>query len=137
MRDVVNARVKHREGFRPFAPSVLHEFGADYFRGYRRSPFMLIVLPVRDDKRAVIPAVTHVDGTARLQSVEGASPLFRRLIERFHARTGVPAVLNTSLNVRGEPIVRWPEEAVADFVATDMDALVLGDVLLEKDGAAA
>jgi carbamoyltransferase len=136
MRDVINARVKHREDFRPFAPSVLHECGADYFCGYRRSPFMLLVLPVRGDRRAMIPAVTHVDGTARLQSVDGANPLFRRLIEQFQARTGIPVVLNTSFNVRGEPIVRWPEEAVADFEATGMDALVLGDMLLEKDGAA-
>ena len=137
MRDVVNVRVKHREGFRPFAPSVLHERGAAYFDNYRRSPFMLLVLPVRDDKRDVISAVTHVDGTARLQSVDGTNPLFRRLIEQFDARTGVPVVLNTSFNVRGEPIVRRPEEAVADFVATGMDALVLGDVLVEKDGEAA
>ena len=136
MRDVVNARVKHRESFRPFAPSVLHERGADYFGGYRHSPFMLLVLPVRSAEREAIPAVTHVDGTARPQSVDGSSPRFRRLIEQFDARTGVPVVLNTSFNVRGEPIVQTPQEAVADFLATDMDALVLGDVLVEKDDSA-
>ncbi|HET8951292.1 MAG TPA: carbamoyltransferase C-terminal domain-containing protein [Solirubrobacteraceae bacterium] len=133
MRDVLNARIKRREPFRPFAPSVLHERGADWFAGYRNNPFMLLVQPVRADRRDAIPAVTHVDGTARLQSVDGASPLFRRLLERFDARTGVPVVLNTSFNLRGEPIVQRPEEAVADFLATDMDALVLGDVVVEKD----
>ena len=132
MRDVLNARIKRREPFRPFAPSVLHERGADWFAGYRNNPYMLLVQPVRADRRDAIPAVTHVDGTARLQSVDGASPLFRRLIERFDARTGVPVVLNTSFNLRGEPIVQRPEEAVADFLATDMDALVLGDVVVEK-----
>jgi carbamoyltransferase len=135
MKDVLNERVKHREGFRPFAPSVLHERGADYFSGYRRNPFMLLVLPVRADKRDAIPAVTHVDGTARLQSVDGESPLFRRLIEEFASRTGVPVVLNTSFNVRGEPIVHRPEEALADFLQTGMDAMLLGDVLVEKAAA--
>jgi carbamoyltransferase len=137
VRDVLNARIKRREPFRPFAPSVLHERGADWFAGYRSNPYMLLVQPVRADRRDAIPAVTHVDGTARLQSVDGASPPFRRLLERFDARTGVPVVLNTSFNLRGEPIVRRPEEAVADFLATDMDVLVLGDVVVEKDGAAA
>jgi carbamoyltransferase len=134
MKDIVNAEVKHREGFRPFAPSVLDHRGADYFEGYYPNPFMLLVLPIRPDKRDVIPAVTHVDGTGRLQSVlPDANPLYHRLIEDFERRTGVPVVLNTSFNLRGEPIVHRPEEAVLDFLGTGMDALVLGPYVVEKD----
>lgn len=133
MRDIVNARVKHREGFRPFAPSVLHERGADYFERYSHNPFMLLVLPVRPDKRDVIPAVTHVDGTGRMQSVtEAFNPSYHRLITEFERRTGVPVVLNTSFNLRGEPMVNRPEEAVEDFLRSEMDALFLGDLLVEK-----
>ena len=132
-KDLVNARVKRRESFRPFAPSVLDEHGRDWFDGYHRNPFMLLVQPVRADARARIPAVVHVDGTARLQSVVQADqPDFHRLISEFAARTGVPVVLNTSFNLRGEPIVHRPQEAVADFLASDMDALFLGPWLAEK-----
>jgi carbamoyltransferase len=132
-RDVVNARVKRREGFRPFAPSVLDERGPDWFDGYAANPFMLLVQPVRAERRAQIPAVTHVDGTARLQSVTAAEhPLYHRLISRFAAHTGVPVVLNTSFNLRGEPIVHRPGEAVADFLASDMDALFLGALMATK-----
>jgi carbamoyltransferase len=132
-RDIVNARVKRREAFRPFAPSVLDEHGSDFFEGYHPNAFMLLVQPVRSDRRAQIPAVTHVDGTARLQSVTpNANPLYHRLISRFAARSGVPMVLNTSFNLRGEPIVQRPAEAVADFLASDMDALFLGSLLAEK-----
>ncbi|HEV3465387.1 MAG TPA: carbamoyltransferase C-terminal domain-containing protein, partial [Actinomycetota bacterium] len=128
-KDVVNARVKRREAFRPFAPSVLHEHGPEFFDGYAANPFMLLVQPVRADRRAQIPAVTHVDGTARLQSVTAAEhPLYHRLISRFAARTGVPVVLNTSFNLRGEPIVHRPAEAVTDFLRSDMDALFLGNL---------
>jgi carbamoyltransferase len=133
-KDIVNARVKRREGFRPFAPSVLDEHGPDFFDGYASNPFMLLVQPVRPDRRAQIPAVTHVDGTARLQSVTAAeNPLYHRLISRFAAHTGVPVVLNTSFNLRGEPIVHRPGEAVADFLRSDMDALFLGNLLATKD----
>ena len=132
MKDIVNAEVKRREAFRPFAPSVLHERGAEYFENYCFNPFMLLVLPIRPEKRHAIPAVTHVDGTGRMQSVDGESPLYRRLIERFEARTGIPVVLNTSFNLRGEPIVQRPEEALADFLESGMDALFLGDLLVEK-----
>jgi carbamoyltransferase len=133
MKDVLNEQVKHREGFRPFAPSVLHERGADYFDGYYPNPFMLLVLPIRADKREVIPAVTHVDGTGRLQTVtrEG-NPFYHRLIEEFERRTGVPVVLNTSFNLRGEPIVHRPEEALNDYLSTGMDALFLGNYLVQK-----
>jgi carbamoyltransferase len=133
-KDIVNAEVKHREGFRPFAPSVLDERGHEYFEGYATNPFMLLVLPIREDKRDVIPAVTHVDGTGRLQSVtgDGNGGLFHRVIEAFDRRTGVPVVLNTSFNLRGEPIVHRPEEAVEDYLNTGMDALLLGPYLAEK-----
>jgi carbamoyltransferase len=132
MKDIVNARVKHREGFRPFAPAILDERGDTFFEGYATNPFMLLVLPIRPDKREVIPAVTHVDGTGRLQSVtrEGF-PSFHRLISEFDALTGVPVVLNTSFNVMGEPIVNSPEEAIHDFVTTDMDALFVGGFVTE------
>jgi carbamoyltransferase len=133
MKDILNAEVKHREAFRPFAPSVLHEKGAEYFDRYYPNPFMLLVLPIRKDKRDVIPAVTHVDGTGRIQTVDRANALYYRLIEEFERRTGVPVVLNTSFNLRGEPIVHRPEEALADYLNTGMDALVLGRYLLAKD----
>jgi len=132
-KDLVNARVKRREGFRPFAPSVLDEHGPEYFDDYHPNPFMLLVQPVRAARRAQIPAVTHVDGTARLQSVTAAEhPLYHRLISRFAAHTGVPVILNTSFNLRGEPIVHRPAEAVADFLNSGMDALFLGNLLATK-----
>jgi carbamoyltransferase len=134
MKDIVNAQVKHREGFRPFAPAVLDEDGSEYFEGYYPNPFMLLVLPIRKVKRDVIPAVTHVDGTGRLQSVmRDSNPDFYRLIEHFRNLTGVPVVLNTSYNLRGEPIVNTPEEAAEDYLKTGMDALLLGRYLLEKE----
>ncbi|MDA8283182.1 MAG: carbamoyltransferase [Actinomycetota bacterium] len=133
MRDIVNERVKRREWFRPFAPSVLHERGAEYFERYWPSPFMLLVLPIREDKRSVIPAVSHVDGTGRVQSVtRDANPLYHRVIERFAERTGVPVVLNTSFNLRGEPMVHRPGEAVADFERSAMDSLVIGPFVADK-----
>jgi carbamoyltransferase len=134
MKDIVNAQVKHREGFRPFAPAVLDERGAEYFDDYATNPFMLLVLPIREDKREVIPAVTHVDGTGRLQSVtpDGNDGAFHRLISEFERRTGVPVVLNTSFNLRGEPIVHRPAEAVEDYLNTGMEALLLGPYLARK-----
>jgi len=133
MKDIVNEQVKHREGFRPFAPSVLDEEGPEYFDRYYPNPFMLLVLPIHEDKRDAIPAVTHVDGTGRLQSVmRDSNPVYYRLIEEFRKLTGVPVVLNTSYNLRGEPIVNLPEEALADFLSTGMDALLLGPYLVEK-----
>ena len=133
MKDILNARVKRREAFRPFAPSVLHERGPDWLGGYYPNPFMLLVLPVRQDRREAVPSVTHVDGSARPQTVTAdVNPSFHRLIAEFERRTGVPMVLNTSFNLRGEPIVLRPDEAVADFLRTDMDALFLGDLLVSK-----
>jgi len=124
---------KRREAFRPFAPSVLHERGTHWFEDYYPNPFMLLVLPVRPERRELIPAVTHVDGSARLQTVTpGFNRRFHRLIVEFERRTGVPVVLNTSFNLRGEPIVLTPDEAVHDFLASDMDTLFLGDLLVRK-----
>lgn len=137
MKDIVNARVKHREAFRPFAPAILHEDGDEYFEDYHLNPFMLLVLPVRREKREQIPAVTHVDGTGRLQSVtKDGFGEFYRLISEFKGLTGVPVVLNTSFNIMGEPIVNRPEEAIHDFVNTGMDALFIGPFVTEKVSSA-
>ena len=136
MRDVVNERVKRREWFRPFAPSVLHERGHEYFDNYHPAPFMLTVLPIKEDKRPVIPAVTHVDGTGRVQSVtQQFNPAFHDLITKFGERTGVPVVLNTSFNLRGEPMVHRPGEAVTDFLRSEMDSLFLGSFVADKPEA--
>jgi carbamoyltransferase len=132
-KDILNARVKHREPFRPFAPACLLEQAPAFFAIDVPSPYMLLVPAVRPDKRDVIPAVTHVDGTGRLQTVSKSdNPRFRRLIELFAERTGVPVLLNTSFNDNGEPIVETPEDAVRCFLATEIDALLLEDVLLTK-----
>jgi carbamoyltransferase len=133
MKDTLNHEVKHREGFRPFAPSVLEEATADWFDDPYPSPFMLLVLPIKAERRAEVPAVNHVDGTGRLQTVtESSNREFRRLIQSFHRRTGVPMVLNTSFNDKGEPIVCSPEDALRTYFATGIDALVIGSYLLEK-----
>ena len=132
MRDIINLRIKFRERFRPFAPSILEEHVAEWFEIDERAPYMEKVLPIRPEKRAQIPAVTHVDGSGRLQSVSRqTNPLYYDLIERFFQRTGVPIVLNTSLN-ENEPIVRTPAEAINCFLRTDMDVLALGSCLVER-----
>lgn len=133
-KDTLNARVKHREAFRPFAPACLEERAAEFFEIDCPSPYMLLVPMVREEKRAVIPAVTHVDGTGRLQTVsENDNPRFRKLIELFGQRTGVPVLLNTSFNDNGEPIVETPADTVRCFLKVDLDALLLDDVLLIKN----
>jgi len=132
MKDVLNRRIKHREAFRPFAPSIIEEATGDYFEQTHPSPFMTFAYPVRPEKRAVIPAPTHVDGTARLQTVNrAANPLYWKLLRKFGELTGVPVVLNTSFN-DNEPIVCRPEEALNCFRRTQMDVLVLGNLFLEK-----
>ena len=131
-------QVKHRESFRPFAPSVLAEATQEYFEIGQESPYMLMSVPVRPEKRAVVPSITHVDGSARVQTVTPESnPLFYRLIKAFGEITGVPMVLNTSFNVRGEPIVCTPQDAYACFNKTKMDYLVLGRYLVRKSPSAA
>ena len=132
-KDVLNARVKHREMFRPFAPACLEEFAEEYFVIDRPSPYMLLVPEVRPEKRSIIPAVTHVDGTARLQTLtKERNGHFYDLCKAFHATTGVPVLLNTSFNVAGEPIVETPHDAIRCFLGTEIDALLLGELLLVK-----
>jgi carbamoyltransferase len=132
MKDTLNRRIKHREIFRPFAPSILAEATGDYFEQSHPSPFMTMAYAVRPEKRAAIPAPTHVDGTGRLQTVtREANPLYWQLISEFGKLTGVPVVLNTSFN-DNEPIVCRPEEAVDCFLRTKMDVLVVGPYLVEK-----
>ena len=132
-KDILNARVKHREGFRPFAPSVLLDRVSEFFDLETPSPYMLLVAPVRPDKRDVIPAVNHVDNTARVQTVSRMeNGLFYDLIEAFGKLTGVPVLLNTSFNVAGEPIVETPEDAIKCFLGTEIDVLILDRVLLKK-----
>jgi carbamoyltransferase len=134
MREVINRKIKFRERFRPFAPAVLAEAVDDYFVGAVEDPFMLQVYPVRPDKRAVIPAVTHVDGSGRLMTVGAAEhPRFHRLIAAFARRTGVPVLLNTSFN-ENEPIVEDPVQAIDCFLRTDMDLLAMGRHVLVKAG---
>jgi len=136
MKDVLNRRIKHRETFRPFAPSILEEATHDYFEKTSPSPFMTFAYAVRPEKRSVIPAPTHVDGTARLQTVNRqANPLYWKMIRAFGDLTGVPVVVNTSFN-DNEPIVCRPEEALDCFLRTQMDVLVLGNFVLEKSTSA-
>lgn len=136
-KTLINAAIKYREPFRPFAPSVLEERMHEYFDvpvGVS-VPYMEQVYRVRADKQEVIPAVTHNDGTGRLQSVDQAlNPKYHKLIKTFAAKTGVPVVLNTSFNVQGEPIVCTPSDAIRTFMTSGLDALALGDFLVEKEG---
>lgn len=133
-KDVLNERVKHRERFRPFAPITLVEYYSDWFVIDRPSPFMLFVPKIRPEKRSQIPAVTHIDGTGRLQTLAPDSPtITRKLIEGFHAATGVPVLLNTSFNVNGEPIVETPLDAVRCMLSTNIDALLLDGILIIKE----
>ena len=135
MKDILNSKIKHREPFRPFAPSVLEEAAPEWFDIDIPSPYMLMVAPVRRPDE--IPAVTHVDGTARLQTVSrGANPLYYDLIAEFGGATGVPVVVNTSMNVMGEPIVNTPGQAYGMLGGTDMDWLVIGDCMVDGRGRA-
>jgi carbamoyltransferase len=154
MQSVMNLKIKYRESFRPFAPSVLRERVSDYFEMDADSPYMLLVAPVSEDRRIAgsadrsdlwgidllnvprsdIPAVTHVDYSARVQTVhEDTNPGYYRLIKAFEARTGCPVIVNTSFNVRGEPTVGSPRDAYRCFMRTEMDVLVLGNAVLHKD----
>ena len=127
MKDHINARVKHREPFRPFAPAVLEEQAAEFFEIDQRDPFMTMAPRVRLDKTRLIPAAVHVDGTARIQTVDRTSnPRFYGVIEEFAALTSIPVILNTSFN-RQEPIVERPEDAISCYLRTQMDVLVLGN----------
>ena len=138
MKDIVNVKIKFREPYRPFAPSVLAERADEYFdcQGAERqypSRFMLLVEPVRASAQALLPATTHVDNSARLQTVHAsASPLYHGLISRVGLATGVPVVMNTSFNLRGEPIVNTPAEAISTFARSGLDALVMDKLILHK-----
>jgi carbamoyltransferase len=138
MKDVVNVKIKFREPFRPFAPSVLAEQAENYFAlpdaaQHYPARFMLYVVDVRDEKQATLPAITHVDGTGRLQTVRREqSPRYYRLIETFGEATGVPVVLNTSFNLKGEPIVNTPAEAFHTYSQSGLDVLALGEYVVEK-----
>src|SRR5206468_6209582 len=130
MRDLINVKIKLREKFRPFAPSILESAVSEYFVDPAPDPFMQQVYPVRPDKRDILPAITHVDGTGRLQTVhETQNPLYYRLIREFDKLTGVPVLLNTSFN-ENEPIVDTPAQALACFLRTRMDALVVGNTIV-------
>ena len=132
MKEHLNSRIKHREAFRPFAPSVLEERAGEWFEMASPSPFMLMTCQVRKDQQAKIPAITHTDGTARQQTVSKATnPKYWQLIQAFERKTGVPVVLNTSFN-ENEPVVNTPEEGVSCFLRNDMDVLALGPFLVEK-----
>jgi carbamoyltransferase len=134
MRELINAKVKLREPFRPFAPAVLEERAAEYFDWSGPSPFMLFTVPVLPKAKGLIPAVTHVDGTARIQTVDrDSNPKFRMLLEAFERKTGVPILLNTSFNVN-EPMVCMPDEAIRCFLRTEVDWLVMGNLLVERHG---
>ena len=135
MKDRINSAVKFRESFRPFAPSVLAEYAADYFEGADtiQVPFMEKVLMIHEDRRETIPAVVHEDGSGRVQTVTAENnPLFHQLIRRFHDLTGVPVLLNTSFNLNDEPIVCSPSDAVRTFYASGIDALAIGRFLISK-----
>ncbi len=132
MKDLLNLKIKRRESFRPFAPSILEERVGEWFTRSNPDPFMLKVYPFRPEKRALVPAVVHVDGTGRLQTVsERNDPLYHRLIAAFEKATGVPIVLNTSFN-ENEPIVNTPGEALDCFLRTRMDRLVMGRILVRR-----
>ena len=154
MQSVLNLKIKFRESFRPFAPSVLAEEASDYFELDGDSPYMLLVADVQEKRlasldgedvekagfdklrvvRSELPAITHVDNSARIQTVsEEANPAYYRMIKKFHEKTGCPVVINTSFNVRGEPIVCTPEEAYTCFMRTNMDVLAVGNFLMKKD----
>jgi len=143
MKDVVNTKIKFREPFRPFAPSILSEHVGDYFDGAgadgswpkELAKFMLAVMPVAEDKQAKVPAVSHL-GTGRLQAVHSdTNPRYHKLIEHFYGETGVPVIMNTSFNLRGEPIVTTPDNALNTFYASGLDTLVLGNHIVRKNGS--
>jgi carbamoyltransferase len=136
MKDRVNECVKFREGWRPFAPSCLEEAASDYFEGCRDAAFMTLTFNVPGARRAEIPAVTHIDNTARVQTVNrDSNPRYWTLINEFAKLTGTPVIMNTSFNLRGEPIVCTPKDAIRTFYSSGLDFLVLGDFVIAKDRA--
>jgi carbamoyltransferase len=137
-KDIINARVKFREPFRPFCPSLIAERTEDYLSSSRKEPFMITSFNVQEAKRIKIPAVVHVDGTVRPQTVlKDVNPLYWDMINRFGEISGEYVLLNTSMNIRGEPIVCHPREAIRCFYDTGLDALVMGSFILEKNSSQA
>ena len=134
MKEILNTKIKRRESFRPFSPAILRQHVSEWFEIDDDVPFMMKVFPVREERRKEIPAVTHIDGSGRLQTVTKKQNLmFYRLIESFHAITGVPILLNTSFN-ENEPIVKSVDEALDCFLRTGLDILVVGGHLVSRDG---
>jgi len=132
MKDILNEKIKHREGFRPFAPSILEEYTKEYFEIEIPSPYMLFVAKIKKPEK--IPAVTHVDGTGRLQTISrDANSLYYDLINEFYKLTDVPVIINTSMNVKGEPIVNTPEQAYAMLQKTDMDYIIMGNYVVSSN----
>ena len=133
MKAILNAKIKRRESFRPFAPSVLEDAVSDWFEDDDDVPFMMQVFQIRAEKRRLVPAVTHVDGSGRLQTVyRRTNPRYYRLIDTFRDLTGVPMVLNTSFN-ENEPVVCEPKEALDCFLRTNMDVLVIGNTTVRRN----
>ena len=136
MKDIINNKVKFREGFRPFAPIVMEEYALDYFDAdFFPNPFMLYVGQVKEEKKEQIPAVTHVDGTARLQTLnQNENPKLYNVLSEFYKRTGVPVLMNTSFNTKGKPIVETPEDAIECMLSCEMDVLYLDNYRIIKKG---
>ena len=133
MRDYINTKVKHRELYRPFAPVVLEERVSDYFDLDRPSPFMLLVADVLPEHQASLPAITHVDGTARVQTINrDQDKRYYDLVNAFGEATGTPILLNTSFNGKGEPIVESPADALRSFAGMKLDALVIGNTIVHR-----
>jgi carbamoyltransferase len=138
VRDRVNAAVKFRESWRPFAPSILEEHAGEYFRGCHQSPYMILTFRALPAAVAKAPAVVHVDGTARVHTVSRSTdPLYWTLIKKFADRTGVPLVLNTSFNLKGDAIVNTPKDAISTFYTSGLDSLILGPFCIEKSSTTA
>jgi len=137
MKDKINKSIKYREQFRPFAPTVLYEYWKDYFEikgNNEEYPYMLVVADVKEDKKSIIPAVTHVDGTARIQTLKrDQNPFYYDIIREFYNITNIPVVLNTSFNVRGEPIVNTPQDAINTFNKSGIDILIMGNYMINKN----
>jgi carbamoyltransferase len=133
MKDKINAEVKHREPYRPFAPSAIIENQAEFFEDMGDNPFMLKVCDVLPGKKEVLPAITHVDGSARLQTVhKETNPRYHGLIRKFGVLSGAPVVLNTSFNIMGEPMIESPLHAIRCFFSTGIDTLIIGNYLVRK-----
>lgn len=133
MKDILNNRVKHREPFRPFAPTVIEEEQFEYFALKKSSPYMLLATDVKEEYRSKLASITHVDNTARVQAVsKDVEPFVHELLLKLKKRTGFPIVLNTSFNIAGQPIVESPLDALNTFLSADIDVLAIGNYIIDK-----